>query len=230
MTDLAAAAATAFWLGILTAISPCPLATNIAAVSYIGRDLDSATRVFVSGALYALGRAAAYVAIAAIVVTSLLSIPAVASFLQQRMNQLLGPLMILVGAAVLGWIRVPVSLGSVAECTQKRVARAGTAGAALLGVLFALSFCPISAGLFFGSLIPLSASAGSTILVPASFGLGTGLPVVGCAVALGLGARQMGRTFRALTQVDRWARRVTGIVFLLIGIYFVVTRIFGVNL
>ena len=231
MNELFAASLTAFWLGILAAISPCPLATNIAAISYIGKDLKSGGRVLASGALYALGRVAAYVLVAVLVVSSVLSIPSVASFLQGGMNRILGPLLIVIGAFVLGWIRLPkLEWGGRGEALQQRAARGGFAGAGLLGMLFALSFCPVSAGLFFGSLIPLSVSSGSRIVVPALFGVGTGLPVVGFAILLGLGVRQLGQVFQALTRVERWARVSTGAVFILVGVYFVATRIVGLNL
>ena len=231
MNELLAASLTAFWLGILAAISPCPLATNIAAISYIGKDLKSGGRVLASGALYALGRVAAYVLVAVLVVSSVLSIPSVASFLQGGMNRILGPLLIVIGAFVLGWIRLPkLDWGGRGEALQQRAARGGFAGAGLLGMLFALSFCPVSAGLFFGSLIPLSVSSGSRIVVPALFGVGTGLPVVVFAIMLGLGVRQLGQVFQALTRVERWARLSTGAVFILIGVYFVATRIVGLNL
>jgi len=231
VSELLAASLTAFWLGILAAISPCPLATNIAAISYIGKDLKSGAHVLASSALYALGRVAAYVLVAVLVVSSVLSIPAVASFLQGGMNRILGPLLIVIGAFVLGWIRLPkLEWGGRGEALQQRAARGGFAGAGLLGMLFALSFCPISAGLFFGSLIPLSVSSGSRIVVPALFGVGTGLPVVVFAILLGLGVRQLGQVFQALTRVERWARLSTGAVFILIGVYFVATRIVGLNL
>jgi len=231
VNELLAASLTAFWLGILAAISPCPLATNIAAISYIGKDLKSGGRVLASGALYALGRVAAYVLVAVLVVSSVLSIPSVASFLQGGMNRILGPLLIVIGAFVLGWIRLPkLDWGGRGEALQQRAARGGFAGAGLLGMLFALSFCPVSAGLFFGSLIPLSVSSGSRIVVPALFGVGTGLPVVVFAIMLGLGVRQLGQVFQALTRVERWARLSTGAVFILIGVYFVATRIVGLNL
>jgi len=231
VSELFAASLTAFWLGILAAISPCPLATNIAAISYIGKDLKTGARVLASGALYALGRVAAYVLVAVLVVSSVLSIPAVASFLQGGMNRILGPLLIVIGAFVLGWIRLPkLDWGGRGEALQQRAARGGFAGAGLLGMLFALSFCPVSAGLFFGSLIPLSVSSGSRIVVPALFGVGTGLPVVVFAIMLGLGVRQLGQVFQALTRVERWARLSTGAVFILIGAYFVATRIVGLDL
>lgn len=231
MSELAAASAAAFWLGILAAISPCPLATNVAAVSYIGKDLASGRHVLAAGALYALGRVLAYVAVAVLVVSSLLSIPAVASFLQDGMNRILGPALIVVGAFALGWIPMPkLDWGGRGQALKERAARAGLLGAGLLGILFALSFCPISAGLFFGSLVPLSVSSGSRIVVPAFFGLGTGLPVVAFAIVVGIGMGQLGRVFQAVTRFERWARWSTGVLFILIGLYFVATRIVGLNL
>jgi cytochrome c-type biogenesis protein len=227
MTELAAACAAAFWLGILTSISPCPLATNIAAVSYLGRDLGRPGRFAASGLSYALGRTAVYVGLAALVVTSLLSIPSVASFLQDEMNRVLGPVLVVAGIFVLGWVPLPRGWRGANEALQRRAAASGVLGAGMLGILFALTFCPVSAGLFFGSLVPLSASSGSRLVVPAAFGLGTGLPVIGIAAAVGFGLTGLGRAFHALTRFERVARRVTGFVFLAVGLWFVFTRTFA---
>ena len=230
MTEWAAGGGMALWLGILTAISPCPLATNIAAVSFIGRDAGRPGRVFASGAAYALGRVLAYVVLAALIVTSILSIPGVAWFLQTRMNQILGPVLILIGVFVLGWVRIPLPATKAGEALRRRAAGAGVLGAGFLGMLFALSFCPISAGLFFGSLIPLSISARSPVVIPALFGLGTGLPVVVFAAMIALGARGVGQTFNLIARVERWARVLTGITILAIGVYFVLTQNLGITL
>lgn len=230
MTEWAAGGGMAIWLGILTAISPCPLATNIAAVSFIGRDAGRTGRVLASGAAYALGRVLAYVVLAALIVTSILSIPGVAWFLQTRMNQVLGPVLILIGVFVLGWIRIPLPATKAGEALRRRAAGAGVLGAGLLGMLFALSFCPISAGLFFGSLIPLSVSARSPVVVPALFGVGTGLPVVVFAVMIALGARGVGRAFDLVARVERCSRVLTGVTILAVGVYFVLTQSLGITL
>jgi cytochrome c-type biogenesis protein len=222
-----ASGATALWLGILTAISPCPLATNIAAVSYIGRDVGRSGRVVVSGIAYTLGRSLAYVGIAVLVVASLLTIPGVSWFLQEQANRILGPLLIVIGVLVLGWIRIPMPSLGIGEAMKKRAASGGVAGAGFLGMLFALSFCPVSAGLFFGSLIPLSVSARSPVALPALFGIGTGLPVLAVAIAVALGINLVGRTFDLLSRIERWARPVTGAVFILAGIFLVIGRFFG---
>ena len=169
---------TALWLGILTSISPCPLATNIAAISFIGNKVENTRRVLIAGLLYTLGRMVAYVVVGAIVVTGILSIPGVANFLQDYFNRFLGPVLIVVGVMLLGVIPAHwfSSLGS--GKLQDKAGSMGVWGAGLLGIVFALSFCPVSATLFFGSLIPLAVGIGSTILYPSIFGIGTGLPVI----------------------------------------------------
>ncbi len=230
MTALLVAAGTALWLGILTSISPCPLASNVAAISFVGRSVGSPRRVLLAGLLYSLGRALTYVGIGIIVVSSVLSVPAVSFFLQERMNQILGPLLILVGIGLLGRLRLPLPNWNLGQAAGERTARSGVAGAGLLGVLFALSFCPVSAGLFFGALIPLAVNVHSRVLLPAVYGVGTGLPVVAFAVLLVLGAQWIGRAFTTLTKVERAARPVTGAVFILAGLYLTVVHVFGVNL
>ena len=224
------AAGSALWLGILTSISPCPLASNVAAVSYVGRNAGAPAGVLLSGLAYSAGRAVTYAAVAGVVVTGLLAVPSVSFFLQERMNQVLGPLLILVGAVMLGLLRVPWSFGRSAGGLEQRLARGGIAGAAGLGMVFALSFCPVSAGLFFGALLPLATAARSPVVLPLVYGLGTGLPVLAFALLLALGARGVGRLFRALSGFDRIAGRVTGAVFVLAGLYLSMTHLLGVSL
>ncbi len=229
MNDLLAGLLPALWLGILTSISPCPLASNVAAVSFLGRHASAPGRVLLAGLAYSVGRALAYVVVGSLVVTSLVSIPAVSFFLQQRMNQLLGPVLIVVGAVILGWIPLGPGPGGIAEGTARRMASRGLLGATALGALFALSFCPVSAGLFFGGLVPLATGAHSRVVLPAVYGIGTGLPVVGFAVMVALGARGVARAFDALTTFERYARVVTGVVFLLAGAYLLLTHLRGAS-
>jgi cytochrome c-type biogenesis protein len=220
-------AVSAFWLGLLTAISPCPLATNIAALSFVGRRLDRPRAALLRGLLYTLGRTLTYVALAALLVASLLSAPALAHWLQTYMNRLLGPLLILVGMVLLDLL--PLRLPGLAGGAdlQRRAESWGLAGAALLGVLFALSFCPVSAALFFGSLLPLAVRHQSSLALPALYGLGTGLPVLAFAVLVALGATRVGAAFQRLGAFERWARRVTGGLFLAIGLYYALAYSLG---
>jgi cytochrome c biogenesis protein CcdA len=227
MMDLIAGAASALWLGILTSISPCPLASNVAAVSYVGRDAGNPGRVLLAGLAYSIGRSLTYVVVGALVVASLLSVPSVSFFLQQRMNQVLGPLLVLIGIGILGWIPLRLPAIGFGDGLPEKVARRGMLGAAGLGVLFALSFCPVSAGLFFGGLIPLAASANSRVMLPAVYGLGTGLPVVVFAVLIAVGARSVARAFHALQGFERVARIVTGIIFIGAGVYTMFAHLTG---
>ena len=225
--EAALSVASALWLGLLTSISPCPLATNITAISYLGRRVDSPRHALGGGLLYAMGRSAVYVLLAAVFVTGLLSVPRVSHFLQQYMNQLLGPVLVLTGAVLLEWLR-PAWPGSgrATENLQTRLAAKGLWGAAPLGALFALSFCPASAALFFGSLVPLALRSHSPVLYPAVYGAGTAMPVVAFAFVIAFGARYLGKAFDRLTQMESWARRITGFVFLGVGIYMILAYTF----
>lgn len=227
--ELLIGAATAFWLGLLTSISPCPLATNIAAVSYVGRRIEVPGRVLAAGGLYTLGRALVYTAIGILLVTSLLSAPGISMFLQRSMNKILGPVLILAGAFLLEVFRPAGAKAGFGEGMQRRVDRMGAWGALLLGALFALSFCPVSAALFFGSLLPLALHHKSGVLLPAVYGIATGVPVLAFALLLATGARQVGKAFNALTAFERWARRITGGVFVLVGIYLTLKYVIGVD-
>jgi len=213
------AVGSALWLGILTSISPCPLATNIAAVSYVGRRVGSRRAVLLSGGLYTVGRSFAYLVLGAAAVWSLMSMVTVSSFLQGTFHRLLGPLLIAVGLLLLGVFEFALPNLIANENLQKKVDHAGVWGAGLLGIVFALSFCPVSAGLFFGSLVPLAVDRSSPLLLPFVYGLGTALPVAVFAVLLAAGAGWVGAAIDRVQVFERWARRVTAIVFIAVGIY-----------
>jgi cytochrome c biogenesis protein CcdA len=226
--EYAAALGTALWLGVLTSISPCPLATNIAAISYIGRRLESRRAVLIAGLLYTLGRVAAYVGLGLLIIAGLLAIPALSNFLQKYMHQLLGPLLIVAGMFLLELISFNKSGGDSATKLGERAAGLGIWGALLLGFLFAMTFCPTSAALFFGSLIPLAVERSSRVMMPLIYGIGTALPVVVFALIIAFSAQALGKAFGALQKFELWARRVTGALFILIGIYLTLHYVFGV--
>ena len=221
MTPLVAAIGSAFWLGILTSISPCPLATNLAAVSYISRELHSAWRTVISGILYALGRCIAYIVLAWLIVGSLLEVPAVALFLQGAMNRILGPLLILVGIILLGFIRLPGMSANWTGRIGEKVSRRGSWNALLLGALFALSFCPVSAALYFGSLIPIAMERQSPVVLPMAYGIGTGLPVLILSFALIGGIQTASIFFKRLSSWEKPARIITGAIFIAAGAYYI---------
>ena len=220
--------ASAVWLGILTSISPCPLATNIAAISFIGRRIGSPQAALATGLLYTLGRALVYVVLGALLVSSLLSAPVVSHLLQKHMNRLLGPLLILVGMLLLGLIQFNTKGSELGAKIGKRVETWGIWGGLALGVVFALSFCPGSAALFFGSLVPLAVKHESILLLPTLYGAGTALPVLVFAVLIVVGTGAVGRAFDRITQFELWARRATGVIFVGVGVYFSLAYIFCV--
>lgn len=221
-----ASAAVAFWLGILTSISPCPLATNIAAVAFIGRRADTTCKALGAGLAYSLGRAVAYTILGGAVVFGLLSVPFVSHFLQRYMNKLLGPLLILTGMYLLGLFGFTLTTSLGSQALRERAAGGGLWGAALLGLLFALSLCPVSAALFFGSLLPLSVAQNSKVVLPMLYGIGSGLPVAVVAALLSGGEEALGRALNRLDAVRRWAQRGTGVVFVSAGLYMTARFIF----
>lgn len=225
--SFALATGTAAWLGILTAISPCPLATNVAAIAFVSRDAGSPRRALAAGLLYTIGRSAAYVALAAVAVFAFERLLGVSTFLQGTLFKLLGPLLILIGMVLVGLIdlKLPQKSQSVSE---QRVRRGGIWAALPLGGLFALSFCPVSAALFFGMLIPLAARHASVLMLPTVYGAATGLPVALFAVAIAFGAERVGAAYRAASKLERYARPVTGGILIAVGIYESLRSIFNI--
>ncbi|MBA4313176.1 MAG: cytochrome C biogenesis protein [Chlorobiaceae bacterium] len=228
MDTLLVGSLSALWLGIMTSISPCPLATNIVAISYIGRQVGNTRSVLLSGIMYSFGRMLTYLIIAIVVVSSIQAIPEISNTLQKYMNKLLGPILIIVGMFLLELLSFSLPGIRTDGNIQKRIAGSGVMGAGLLGMLFALSFCPTSAALFFGSLIPLSLKHESNILLPSIYGAGTALPVFVFSFLIAFSAQMVGKVFNKLTQIELWVRRITGGLFIIVGIYFCLIYIFRV--
>lgn len=219
----------ALWMGVFTAVSPCPLATNIAAISFISRQTGQRRAVLLSGLCYALGRTFAYVGLGIIIMAGLLATAQVSQFLQTYLNDLLGPVLIVLGMILLGWLGPALSLNLASEGLQKRAAKGGLAWSFVLGVLFALSFCPVSAGLFFAGLIPLCIQSGSRALLPALYGVGTALPVLVFAFLLAFAANYVGKAFDKLTVVERSVRLVVAVLFIGAGIYWSLFHVYGIR-
>jgi cytochrome c biogenesis protein CcdA len=220
----------AFWLGILTAVSPCPLASNIAAVSFIGRQLGNDKGIVFSGILYTLGRAFAYMILGAGIVAGLLASGQVSRFLQHYLNELLGPLLIIIGMVLLGMIKTKLSINFSNDTIQKRVEKNAVLFSFPLGIIFAFSFCPVSAGLFFGALIPLAVKHSSFFVLPSVYGMGTALPVVIFAFLIAFGGEYLGKVFHCLTETEIWVRRITGILFIVAGVYYCLNYIYEFNI
>jgi len=220
MTEAFIGFASALWLGILTSISPCPLASNVAAISFLSKKIAHPALVFISGLAYTLGRMVSYAVLGWIIISFLLSVPQVAQFLQKYMGKALGPFLILTGLILLEIITIRLPGVSLSQKHHNNLAESGAPGAFLLGFIFALAFCPISAALFFGSLIPLAINSKSGIILPFIYGIGTGLPVLVFVVAIALGVASLSHWFHKITRLEYYTRKITGAVFILVGLYY----------
>ena len=228
MSEFILLAASAFWIGLLTAVSPCPLATNVAAVTFVSYRIDRKLTVLVSGVLYTIGRSLTYIVISFLVVEALVNVPLLSDFLQRHINKGLGIVLILVGMVLLELLPLPLPRFAPSEKTQSRLDRAGVLGSFLLGALFALAFCPVSAALFFGSLVPLAIKAESSVGLPLVYGVGTGLPVLAFAVLVAAGSSLVERFYQGLTRIGQFCKQATGVILIGIGVYYVLRYVFGV--
>lgn len=219
MTALIADMGLALWLGILSSLSPCPLATNVTAISFLARQVSSARAAALSGVCYALGRTTVYVLLGVALVSASASIPTVSMFLQRYMNLLLGPVLVVVGVLLLGLFSFSLPGPVVSEQTSSGLAKGGLIGSFALGVLFALAFCPISAAMFFGSTIGIAARRSSHIVMPMLFGLGTAAPVILFAAVVAFSAQAVGKAFNLISAFEKVARRISGAVFVVAGAY-----------
>lgn len=209
----------ALLLGLMTAISPCPLATNITAIAYISKDIESRRRVFINGLIYTLGRAISYTALGVILYFGASTFH-IAGFFQTWGERLLGPLLLLIGIFMLGVIRLNfpelASLTGKMEQSQKK----GFWHVLLLGIVFALTFCPYSGVLYFGMLIPITVASPTGLLLPPVFALATGLPVIVLAYVLAFMMSEVGSFYNKMKNFEMWFRKVVAVIFILVGIYY----------
>ena len=212
---------TAFLLGLLTAISPCPLATNIAAIGYIGKDIEDRRSVFRKGLLYTLGRVIAYTLLGVVligIIRSGASMFGVQKFIGTWGELLLGPLLIVIGLLMLFGHRLNLPQFGF-NGKGEVLAEKGGWGAFLLGVLFAMAFCPSSGMFYFGMLIPMSATATMGYLLPVVFAVATALPVLIVAWILAFSAGEIGKFYGRVKTIERWLSIVVGLVFIIVGLY-----------
>ena len=213
---------TAFLLGLLTAISPCPLATNIAAVGFIGRNIENRKRVFINGLLYTLGRVLSYTLLGVVLIMILRegsSMFGIQKTIGTWGELLIGPMLLIIGLFMIWGDRLNLpKLGF--NGNAEGLARKGGVGALLIGVLFALAFCPTSGVFYFGMLIPMSATATAGYLFPAVFAIATAIPVLIVAWILAFSVQQMSSFYGRIKTVQKWLNLIVGILFIVIGIYY----------
>lgn len=213
---------TAFLLGVMTAISPCPLATNIAAVGFIGRNIENRRRVFINGLLYTLGRVLSYTLLGVVLIMILKegsSMFGIQKTIGTWGELLIGPMLLIIGMFMLFGDKLNLPKFGF-NGNAEGLARKGGAGALLIGVLFALAFCPTSGVFYFGMLIPMSATATAGYLLPAVFAVATAIPVLIVAWILAFSVQQMSSFYGRIKTVQKWLNVIVGILFIVIGIYY----------
>lgn len=211
---------TAFLLGLATAISPCPLATNITAIAYISKDIENQRRVFFSGLVYTLGRAITYTTIGLLFFFGASQFK-IAGFLNKYGERIVGPALIVIGLLMLGVIRINLgSKGNLSERIGKKAQSGNLLYVLLMGLAFALAFCPYSGVLYFGMLIPITISSAKGLYLPIIYALGTGLPVIIFAYFIAFTVGSIGNIYNKVKTFELWLRRVVAVVFIGVGIYY----------
>jgi len=212
---------TAAILGLMTAISPCPLATNISAIGYISRYLDDRRRVFLNGLVYTLGRAITYAGIALIIFFGASQMD-ISGWFQRWGEKILGPVLIIIGFFMLDFIRfkLPGSVGSLTERIGEK-GRKSYLNTLLLGILFAVAFCPYSGVLYFAMLIPMTVASAEGLYLPLVFAVATGIPVIIFAWLLAYAVGNVGKVYSRLKTFELWFRRVVAVLFIGVGIWYV---------
>lgn len=215
-------ALTAFLLGLLTAVSPCPLATNIAAIGFIGKDIENRRRIFRNGLLYTFGRVIAYTLLGIALIMILKegdSLFGIQKFIGRYGEYVLGPTLLLIGLFMLFGNKLKLPAFGF-RGNGEGLARKGGWGALLLGMLFAMSFCPTSGVFYFGMLIPMSATTTAGYLLPVLFAAATALPVLVVAWILAFSVRHIGGFYGKMQTVQKWLNLTVGGVFVVVGIYY----------
>ena len=210
----------AFLLGLLTAISPCPLATNITAIAYISRDITNKRKVFISGLVYTLGRAVSYTALGLLLFFGASQFE-VAGFFQKYGERFIGPLLIVIGLFMLYLIRIKIpGISGLSQKLGEKAQGGNFWGVLLMGVAFALAFCPYSGVLYFGMLMPMTVSSASGLYLPVVFALGTGLPVIIVAYLIAFTVSGVSNFYSRVKTFELWFRRVVAVLFIGVGLYY----------
>ncbi len=215
---------TAFLLGLMTAISPCPLATNISAIAFIGKNITDKRTVLLKGVIYTLGRAFTYTVIGLLFFFGLGEV-GLSGFFQRWGEKILGPFLIIIGLFMLGVIKLKIpGLGKLTERMENQAGK-GYWGVFLLGVVFALGFCPYSGVLYFVMLIPMTIASVQGLYLPFVFAIATGLPVILFAWMIAYAIGSVGSIYNKIKVFELWFRRLVAVLFIGVGIYYIITTL-----
>jgi cytochrome c-type biogenesis protein len=220
-------ALTAFILGLMTTISPCPLCTNVTAIGYLSKDVRSKRQIIQNGLMYSLGKIIAFTALAAVFVLGGSVLPT-QHFFETYGEMLLGPFLIIGGLFMLEFFKFHkhTSDHHSSESFSDKIINKSVAGSArwslILGIIFSLAFCPYSGVLYFGGLIPLTLAHSFGLIYAVVFAIGTSLPVLLISWVLAYSISGIGSFYDKIQVFETWFRRSTAVVFILMGIYVMV--------
>jgi cytochrome c-type biogenesis protein len=208
-------------LGLLTAISPCPMATNITAIGFISKDIGKKNKVFYNGLIYTLGRTVSYSVLALILYFGADQFR-ISGVFQQYGEKIIGPLLVIIGFFMFGLIKI--NFPGFNKLTDRFTKREKFSywNVFLLGVIFALAFCPYSGVLYFGMLIPLTIST-SGLHLPIVYALATGIPVIIFAWLLAYTITGVGSFYNKIKRFEFWFRKVVALLFIGVGIYYIIS-------
>ncbi|MDD2492022.1 MAG: aromatic aminobenezylarsenical efflux permease ArsG family transporter [Bacteroidales bacterium] len=210
---------TAFILGLITSMSPCPLATNITATAWLSRDITNKKAILLNGVMYTLGRMFTYTSLGLLFYFGASKFQ-IAKALQNLGGVWLGVALLIFGILMLDIIKIPGLPGISKRLEGKKIKR-GFLNSFLLGVLFALAFCPYSGVIYFVVLIPMTIAAPSGLFLPPTFAIATGLPVIAVSWLLAYSVTSVGKFYNGIKNFEKWFKRVVASVFIIIGIYYI---------
>lgn len=212
---------TALLLGVMSTLGPCTMASNIAAVAYISQRLADRKFAILSSLLYSLGRMVTYTLLGVLIIGIGMEVPAINNFVKDVGTYVLGPLLLIGGILILVAHRISFGRGGRLAELGKKFANRGLLGSFIMGVIFALAFCPYSAVLFFVVLIPLALTVNAGVLLPPMFGIGSGLPVIFFGFLISVGVAAVSKWVTNLGKAEKVMRIIMALIFMGVGIYYI---------
>ncbi len=206
-----------FLFGLVGALSPCQLTTNLSAMAYVSRKADEG-KALQRALAYTFGKALVYTVIGGLVIFLGLKLDQALIPVVVAARKALGPFMILVGLGLLGLIRLRASVGQrFSSWLHSRLPLDGRTGAFSLGMVLSTTFCPTLFWLFFGLMIPLALSSAVGWTFPGLFALGTAFPVLAFSALLTSGTDFSERFMERLKRSQRGINQASGVIFILAG-------------
>jgi cytochrome c biogenesis protein CcdA len=209
---------TVLLFGLVGALSPCQLTTNLSAIAYVSRRPGEG-QIWSEALGYTVGKMLVYTLLGGAVIILGFTLQQSAIPIVVITRKIVGPLMIVIGFGLMGLIRLRGSFGErLARWLRAQIPQKGVLGAFLLGTVFSFSFCPTLLWLFFGLMIPLALASTGGWTFPGLFALGTALPLLVFAGLLVSGTDLSSKLTDRLKRYHQNISKVSGGIFILAGV------------